>query len=94
MVISYYSQYPDIDSDYAAVPVSLKYLLLPWRWKWRNDITGTLHSLHGGNHQDIIKRRIKIQKTLHETLHDPTLDWLSGLIIHAYADSFSHTKNK
>ncbi len=94
LIISYYSQYPDIDLDYEAVSVSLKYLLLPWKWEWRNNLTGVLHSLHGGTRSAIDKRRRKIQDVLSNTLKDPQLDWLSGLIIHAYADSYSHTKNK
>lgn len=93
MTISYYSQYPDIDLDYEAVPVSLKYLLVPWEWEWRNDITGSLHSLHGGKRVAIDERRNNIKNSLASTLKDHNLDWLSGLIIHAYADSFAHTKN-
>lgn len=93
MTISYYSQYPDIDPDYEAVPVSFKYLPLPWKWEWRNDITGSLHSLHGGNKVAINQRRNNIKQSLLKTLKDPKLDWLSGLIIHAYGDSFAHTKN-
>lgn len=94
MILSYYSQYPDIDHDYKGVDVAVKYLLIPWKKKWRNDITGILHSLHGGDYKAIKKRRDKIKKTLNLTLKDPKLDWLSGLVIHAYADSFSHTKNE
>ena len=93
LAISYYSQYPDIDPDYEATPVAIKYLLLPWKWEWRNDITGVLHSLHGGNRQAIDSRRETIKAELSKTLKDDKLDWLSGLIIHAYADSYAHTKN-
>lgn len=94
MTISYYSQYPDIDLDYEAVPVSFKYLLVPWKWEWRNDITGSLHSLHGGKRKAIDQRRSDIRNSLLVTLKDPNFDWLSGLIIHAYGDSYAHTKNE
>jgi len=94
ITISYYSQYPDIDLDYEAVSVSFKYLLVPWEWRWRNDITGSLHSLHGGTRNKIDQRRKNIKNSLSTTLKDPQLDWLTGLIIHAYGDSFSHTKNE
>ncbi len=93
LLLSYYSQYPDIDTDYEAVPVALKYILLPWKWEWRNDIVGELHAQHGGGRTAIDERRKNISKALSQTLPDPQLDWLSGLLIHAYADSYAHTKN-
>lgn len=92
-LLSYYSQYPDIDTDYESVPVALKYIFLPWKWEWRNDIVGGLHTQHGGGRSVIDERRRNISRALSETLPDPQLDWLSGLLIHAYADSYAHTKN-
>lgn len=93
MVIAYFSQYPDIDHDYEAVPVSFKYLLLPHKWQWRNDITGKLHSLHGGDRKAIDKRREVIRKILADLIKDPSSDWISGLLIHAFGDSYAHTQN-
>lgn len=93
VTLSYYSQYPDIEKKYNAVPVSLKYLLIPWKWTWRNDITGALHSLHGGKRKQIDQRRHSIRQALSETIIKPELDWLSGLLIHAFADSYAHTKH-
>lgn len=93
MSIAYFSQYPDIDHDYEAVPVSFKYLLLPHKWKWRNDITGKLHSLHGGDRKAIDERREAIRKALTIFIKDPSNDWMSGLLIHALGDSYAHTKN-
>ena len=92
-LLSYYSQYPDIDTDYEAVPVALKYIPLPWKWEWRNDIVGELHAQHGGGRTAIDERRSNISQALSQTLPDPQLDWLSGLLIHAYADTYAHTKN-
>ncbi|MCI5166383.1 MAG: hypothetical protein D3903_09860 [Candidatus Electrothrix sp. GM3_4] len=92
-MLSYYSQYPDIDTDYEAVPVALKYILLPWKWEWRNDIVGALHTQHGGGRAVIDERKRNISQALSRTLIDPKIDWLSGLLIHAYADSYAHTKN-
>ena len=92
LTLSYYTQYPDIDPDYEATPVAIKYMLVPWKYAWRNNITGKLHSLHGGNSAYIKKRRENIGEALKETIKDPSLDWLSGLIIHAYGDSYAHTK--
>jgi hypothetical protein len=92
LLLSYYSQYPDIDTDYEAVPVALKYILLPWKWQWRNDIVGELHAQHGEGRTAIDERRRNISQALSQTLPDPQLDWLSGLLIHAYADMYAHTK--
>lgn len=93
LVIAYFSQYPDLDTDYEAVPVSIKYLPLPHKWRWRNDITGKLHSLHGGEKAQIDTRREEIRTALSEVLMDPSKDWVAGLLIHAFADSYAHTKN-
>ncbi|MCO7568459.1 hypothetical protein NJH78_00580 [Pseudomonas chlororaphis] len=92
LAIAYFSQYPDIDHDYEAVPVSFKYLLLPHKWQWRNDINGKLHSLHGGGRKSIDERREVIRKSLTELIKDPSNDWISGLLIHAFGDSYAHTK--
>jgi hypothetical protein len=91
--LSYYSQYPDLDSDYEAVPVAIKYLLVPTQYDWRNDITGVLHSLHGGRSPATEQRRSRIREALDTTLQDKSKDWLSGLLIHAWGDSYAHTRN-
>jgi len=93
LTLSYYTQYPDIDRNYLATPVAIKYLFVPWRYHWRNNITGKLHSLHGGDSQAIEKRRELLKSELIQTIKDPDKDWLSGLIIHALGDAFAHTKN-
>lgn len=93
-VLSYYSKYPDLDRDYNAIPVSVKYLANPWKRKWLHDVNGALHSLHGGGRAAIDARRRNIEQALSESLKDERLDWLSGLLIHAYGDSYVHTKHK
>lgn len=94
LVIAYFSQYPDLDPDYEAVPVSLKYLLLPNKWTWRNDISGKLHSLHGGRREEIDARRAAIRQAITGMLDDPAKDWQTGLLIHALGDTYAHTENK
>lgn len=94
LAIAYFSQYPDLDPDYEAVPVSLKYLLLPNKWTWRNDISGKLHSLHGGGRKEIDARRAIIRRAITEKLDDPAKDWQTGLLIHALGDTYAHTKNE
>lgn len=92
-VLSYYSQYPDIDPEYEATPVALKYILWPPQWRWRDDITGRLHSLHGGNSEAVSERREELAQAVRESLADQSLDWRSGLLIHALGDSYAHTKS-
>ncbi len=94
LTLAYYSQYPDLDLDYEAVAVSIKYILIPWQWTWRNDITGGLHSLHGGGRSEIDMRRLKIRNALAKTITQTDMDWLSGLLIHAYGDAYAHTKGE
>ena len=47
LMLAYYTQYPDIDINYEATPVAIKFLMWPPKWDWRNLVTGQLHSLHG-----------------------------------------------
>jgi len=94
VMVSYYSQYPDINPDFEATPVAIKYILMPIEYAWRNNITGVLHSLHGGGSSEILERRNLIRESLRLTIKHPELDWMSGLIIHAMGDAYAHTKNE
>ncbi|WP_152025180.1 hypothetical protein [Congregibacter litoralis] len=93
LALAYYSQYPDENADYEATPVAIKYLLIPWHWRWRNDVTGVLHSLHGGDNTAVAERRDAISKALSTSIKNPKQDWLSGLLIHALGDAYAHTAN-
>lgn len=98
--LAYYSQYPDSDHFYDAAWVGIGQLPFFWTWGQRNEITGVLHSLHGGNHQDINSRRESIRNALKNNIETKKwneiyeLDWLNGLLIHAYGDSYAHTINE
>lgn len=94
LMLAYYTQYPDIDVDYLAVPVAIRNLLWPPGWEWRDDITGGLHSLHGGDSDAIMARREELANILRDTLQDEKLDWMSGMLIHALGDAYAHTKNE
>jgi hypothetical protein len=92
--LTYYSQYPDIDKRYEATPVALKYLF-PWQWQWRSDIMGVLHSLHGGKRQTVLARREVLGTLISKTLKSNSQQyWQAGLMIHALADAYSHTKHQ
>lgn len=89
-MIAFYSQYPDLDHDYDAVKVAIKYSAAFWDWGWKSDVMSGLHSLHGGGESSINKRRENIKNALKTTLRSEELDWLSGLLIHAYGDAYAH----
>ena len=92
LVLTYFSQYPDIDPDYDATTSFFRFLFAPWYWEWHDKITDILHSLHGGDQQAIDQRRAVIKRALQRSLQDQNEDWLSGLLIHAYGDAYAHTK--
>jgi hypothetical protein len=54
-----------------------------------------LHSLHGGVHDAVLKRRRDLQALISDGVQNGQLkDFQIGLIIHALADSFGHTVGK
>ena len=54
-----------------------------------------LHSLHGGNHDSVLKRRSDLRDLISEGIKNKSLrDYQIGLIIHAFADSYAHTMVK
>jgi hypothetical protein len=53
----------------------------------------TLHSLHGGDETAVLNRRRQLHDLLASGLANRSLpDWQAGLIIHAYGDSYAHTR--
>ena len=88
--IAYYSQYPDIDKNYSAVHVGAKYILLPWKWRWRNNVLDRLHSLHGGSRNQVVARRNRLRSLLKDYILQHEFDWMSGILIHAFADAYAH----
>lgn len=91
LMLSYYTQYPDIDKNYEATPVAIKSFLWLPAWSWRDVVTGKLHSLHGGERSVIDARRQELKDALNTSLQDETMDWYSGLLIHALGDAYAHT---
>lgn len=52
-------------------------------------IMRVLHSLHGS---DVAKRRAGLARYVAQMLKNGIEDWKIGVVIHAFADSFAHTK--
>ena len=85
--LAYYSQYPDEDSTFKATSFFIGYP------NWRADVREVMHSLHGGGRDAIDARRAALKKFIKDSLgQDPPNYWQAGLMIHAFADSYSHTK--
>ena len=85
--LAYYSQYPDLDKNFKAIS------LLRGSRSWRSDVKKVLHSLHGGERDAIDARREALKNFIKDSLsQDPPNYWQAGLMIHAFADAYSHTK--
>ena len=85
--LAYYSQYPDLDSNFKATSL---FIFAP---NWRSDVREVLHSLHGGEREAIDARREVLKNFIKDSIHqDPPNYWQAGLMIHAFADAYSHTK--
>ncbi len=89
--LAYFSQFPDDEKRFSATLAAI-YLFTP---KYRREIMAVLHSLHGGNHEAVLKRRRSLQELVAQGIAEGTLkDYQVGLIIHALADSYAHTKEE
>jgi hypothetical protein len=85
--LSWGSQVPDANRQFTAVSAA-------WNSLWNShsrSIMRTLHSLHGGNEQAVMKRRHDLKVLVAGSLARKEPDWKVGLMIHAYGDSYAHT---
>jgi len=89
--LGFYSRYPDEDTNFSAKHLEYINMLTPWRWDWRDRIKDTLHALHGGDAEKIAERQQYIEKVASKLLakRKPNF-WHTGIILHAYGDSFMH----
>lgn len=55
-------------------------------------ISEVLHSMHGGDAGAVCDRRRCLAKVLRRALADGRPTWQIGIIIHAFGDSFAHTR--
>jgi len=88
-LISYYSEYPDEFKEFSATGQFITH-----NFKWRKLIYTKLHTLHGGKHKAVNKRRNAIRNAIKESLNNPNEIWKTGILIHALGDSYAHTKGK
>ena len=92
--LAYFSQAPDeLWARYSAPSVAI-WGWLPGTWGYRKRVFDTLHSLHGGDADAVIKRQKKLSIILTDQMTRNAKSWRTGLIIHALADSYAHTKGE
>lgn len=88
--VAFYSQFPDDVSKYDAIYVAVFSL---FNLDYRKRIMALLHSLHGGNADAVRQRQDDLEALIIEgVVNDSLEDYQLGLLIHAFADSFAHTK--
>lgn len=86
--LSYFSQLPDDEKEFSA---TLAFFYL-FDLEYRKQIMGILHSLHGGDHNAVLKRRRDLKDLIYNGIKNKSLeDYQIGLLIHAFADAYSHT---
>lgn len=85
--LSWGSQVPDANRKYTAISAAWNAL---WN-KHSKSLMKTLHSLHGGDHRAVTKRREDLKSLLTIGRESGEPDWKLGLMIHAYGDSYAHT---
>ncbi len=85
------NRYPQPSLLYNAVPVAIWGTLIPPFWGYRQRIEGALHSLHGGNQLEVLKRQKRLQSLIAKIdKADESEDWKAGFLIHALGDSYAH----
>lgn len=88
---AYFSQFPDDVKKFSATSAAIQLFNLTYR----KQIMATLHSLHGGGENDVLKRRKDLKEFIQDGIETGSLeDYQIGLSIHAFADSYAHTKMK
>jgi len=87
-----FSQVPDAQSLRFSAPAVSVYGTLLWGGDYRHEIAAILHSLHGGDNQQVKDRRLQLQKLIRQyvALHARENDWKIGFLIHALGDSYAH----
>jgi len=87
--LSWGSQFPDKRLRLEAIPAAFRYL-------WDNQaplIMEVLHSLHGGDQAAVTKRRQALRNLI-KTYVSQWAPWEVGIMIHAFGDSYAHTKGQ
>src|SRR5437016_13762040 len=83
--LAYYAQYPDQENYLDAIMVVQK----NWGQGKSREIYFYLHSMFGGDKQDMLNRQEGLKDMLIK--NRGLLPWEKGFVIHALGDAFAHT---
>lgn len=89
-----FSQAPDgLWLQYSAPSVGVWGLPLRPFWSYPSNVMNVLHSLHNGNHAEVLERRSRLQREI-LSFSKPYKGadlWKVGFLIHAMGDSYAHS---
>ena len=83
-----YSQMPDTEVMRLSAPAVGVWGV--FAWEYRHLIVANLHSLHGGNAENVKTRRTKLAELIKQGVSDQIPVWKTGFMIHAMGDSYAH----
>jgi RHS repeat-associated protein len=87
--LAYYAQLPDQHWRYDAINAGIRWFLNVGLNDFPLDVQNWLHSLHGGNPDQVRAR----QDCLKKLISDGKLkEWEKGFVIHALGDAYAHVK--
>ncbi len=88
--LALYTQAPDSEGLSFSAPADAVWgVFRPW---YRNRVMNVLHSLHGGDHQQVLARRKNLAALVHRYVQAPDQPvWKVGFLLHALGDSYAHT---
>lgn len=93
-LLANFSQAPDgLWFRYSAPSVGLWGFALRPFWSYPSNVMNVLHSLHSGNHVEVLERRKRLQRELlsFSRPYKETDLWKVGFVIHAMGDSYAHS---
>lgn len=89
-LLACYSQMPDDQAWSLSAPaVGVWGIVRP---EFRHLIVDNLHSLHGGDHAAVERRRARLAALVKQALANRDPAWQVGFLIHAMGDSYAHVK--
>lgn len=94
--LAFFSQAPDdLEVKYSAPWVGV-WGLVPrlFLWSYHSNIMNVLHSLHDGDHAEVLERRNKLKAEIAYLVKEnkEANAWKIGFLIHALGDSYAHTR--
>lgn len=92
--LAYFSQAPDDMAFLYSAPSVGIWGIVPPFWSYRSKIVNTLHSLHGGNNEQVLTRRERLGSMIIKLRSEKSETWKVGFLIHALGDSYAHVRGE